>query len=73
LLDALKKAEAAVEKYHAQQRDLETQLADEKIYADSEKAHLKTVLEQKTQIDKLLDEAEMRWLDLQEQLEAFVD
>ncbi len=69
----MKKAEAEVEKYHAQQRELETQLANTDIYADSEKARLKTVLEQKIQIDKLLDEAQMRWMDLQEQLDANAD
>jgi ATP-binding cassette subfamily F protein 3 len=69
LLDALKKAEATMEKYHVEQRDLETQLADEKIYADSEKARLKTVLERKAQIDKSLEDAEMIWLDLQEQVD----
>ena len=73
LLDALKKAESAVEKFHAQQRDLEAQLADMEIYADSEKARLKTVLEHKTQVDKALDEAELTWLDLQEQVDAYVD
>ena len=73
LLDALKKAESAVEKFHAQQRDLETQLADMEIYADSEKARLKMVLERKTQVDKALDEAELTWLDLQEQVDAYVD
>ncbi len=69
LLDALKKAEATMEKYHVEQRDLETQLADEKIYADSEKARLKTVLERKAQIDKSLEDAEMIWLELQEQVD----
>jgi ATP-binding cassette subfamily F protein 3 len=69
LLDALKKAETTMESYHVEQRDLETQLTDTEIYADSEKARLRTVLERKTQIDKLLEDAEMIWLDLQEQIE----
>ncbi len=73
LLDALKKAESAVEKFHAEQRDLEAQLADMEIYADSEKSRLKTVLERKTQVDKALDEAEFTWLDLQEQVDAYAD
>ncbi|MDD5755384.1 MAG: ATP-binding cassette domain-containing protein, partial [Methylococcales bacterium] len=73
LLDALKKAESAVEKFHAEQRDLEAQLADMEIYADSEKARLKTVLERKTQIDKALDDAELTWLDLQEQVDSYAD
>lgn len=70
LLDALKKAEAAVEKYHAEQRELETQLADPDIYADSEKARLRTVLDRKTQVDNKLEEAELLWLETQERLDA---
>ena len=73
LLDALKKSESTMEKYHAEQRELETQLADMELYADSEKSRLKTVLERKTQIDKLLEEIEMIWLDLQEQVDAYAD
>jgi len=69
LLDALKKAEAAVEKYHTLQRELEAQLADPEIYADSEKARLRTVLERKAQVDKDLEDAELTWMDLQEQIE----
>ncbi|MFI3181201.1 MAG: ATP-binding cassette domain-containing protein [Methylococcales bacterium] len=73
LLDALKKSESTMEKYHVEQRELETQLADMELYADSEKSRLKTVLERKTQIDKLLEEIEMIWLDLQEQVDAYAD
>ncbi len=73
LLDALKKSESTMEKYHVEQRELETQLADMELYADSEKSRLKTVLERKTQIDKLLEEIEMIWLDLQEQIDAYAD
>lgn len=62
-----------MEKYHVEQRELETQLADMELYADSEKSRLKTVLERKTQIDKLLEEIEMIWLDLQEQVDAYAD
>ncbi len=73
LLDALKKSEAIMEKYHVEQRDLEAQLADTEIYADSEKSRLRTVLERKVQIDKALEDAELTWLDLQEQVDAYAD
>jgi len=73
LLDALKKSEATMEKYHVEQRDLEAQLADTEIYADSEKSRLRTVLERKVQIDKALEDAELTWLDLQEQVDAYAD
>ncbi|MFZ2170230.1 MAG: ATP-binding cassette domain-containing protein [Methylococcaceae bacterium] len=68
LFDALKKAEIAVEKYHNEQRQLEHQLADPAIYADSEKARLKHTLDRKVQVDKALDEAETAWMEAEEKL-----
>ncbi|MDP2903048.1 MAG: ATP-binding cassette domain-containing protein [Methylovulum sp.] len=69
LYDALKNAELAVEKYHQEQRQLEQQLADPAIYAESEKAQLKKLMERKTQVDKALEEAEAAWMDAEERLE----
>jgi len=69
LLDAIKKAEATVARYHAQQQQLEQQLADPAIYAETEKLRLKNVLEQKTAIDKALAAAEESWLLAEEHLE----
>jgi ATP-binding cassette subfamily F protein 3 len=69
LLDAVKKAEAAVDKYHQQQLQLEQQLADPTIYTDSEKQRLKTLLEQKAQVDKALAQAESDWMDAEQHLE----
>jgi ATP-binding cassette subfamily F protein 3 len=70
LFDALKKAELAVEKYHNEQRQLEQQLADPAIYAESEKEQLKKLLERKVKIDKALDEAEAAWMEAEEKIEA---
>jgi ATP-binding cassette subfamily F protein 3 len=70
LYDALKKAEDAVEKFHAEQKQLEQQLADPAIYEDSEKSRLKQTLDRKVQVDKLLDEAELAWMDAEEQVAA---
>ena len=70
LFDALKKAEAAVEKYHNEQRQLEQQLADPAIYAESEKERLKELMERKVKIDKALDEAEAAWMDAEEKIEV---
>ncbi|MGZ8157532.1 MAG: ATP-binding cassette domain-containing protein [Methylobacter sp.] len=70
LFDALKKAELAVEKYHNEQRQLEHQLADPAIYAESEKEQLKKLMERKVKIDKALDEAEAAWMEAEEKLEA---
>jgi ATP-binding cassette subfamily F protein 3 len=58
----------AVEKYHNEQRQLEQQLADPAIYAESEKARLKQTLERKVQVDKALDEAETAWMEAEEKL-----
>lgn len=69
LYDALKKAENQVEKLLVQQKQLETQLADPAIYADNEKSRLKQLIESKAQLAKDLEQAEMAWLDAEEQLE----
>jgi ATP-binding cassette, subfamily F, member 3 len=70
LLDALKKAEQAVEKYHNEQRRLEIELTDPKLYSESEKDRLKRLLAQKTEIAKALDSAEAHWMEAEERLEA---
>jgi ATP-binding cassette subfamily F protein 3 len=69
LLDALRKAEQAVEKYHGEQRKLEAELADPAIYGDSEKVRLKRLLAQKSAIDKALVEAEADWMATEELLQ----
>ncbi len=69
LFDALKKAEATVEKYQQQQQQLDLQLADPAIYTDSEKHRLKSMLAQKTAVDKALLEAEEQWLLAEEHLD----
>jgi len=69
LFDALKKAELAVEKYHNEQKQLEHQLADPAVYAESEKERLKKLMERKVQVDKLLDDAEADWMEAEERLE----
>jgi ATP-binding cassette subfamily F protein 3 len=70
LLDALKKAEQAVEKLHQEQRQLEQQLADPAIYQDAEKNRLKDVMARKSQVDKALEDAEALWLEAEEKLAA---
>ncbi len=70
LLDALKKAEQAVEKYHNEQRRLEVELADPALYSESEKDKLKKLLARKTEIDKALDAAEAEWLEAEDRLES---
>ncbi|MEO1878345.1 MAG: ATP-binding cassette domain-containing protein [Methylococcales bacterium] len=69
LLNKLKKAEQTVEKFHTEQKNLETQLADSEIYSDSNKAKLKKLLAQKINVDKALEQSEEEWMILEELLE----
>ena len=68
LLDAVKKAEAAVEKYHKQQQELEQQLAEPAIYSEENKEQLKKLLSQKAQVDNALEQAELDWMTAEENL-----
>jgi len=68
LLDAVKKAEAAVERYHQQQRELEERLADPAIYGEDNKDALKQLLARKTEVDNALEQAELDWLSAEETL-----
>ncbi|OAI10780.1 ABC transporter ATP-binding protein [Methylomonas lenta] len=68
LLDAVKKAEADVEKYHQQQQDLEQQLADPAIYNEENKEQLKKLLSHKAQVDNALEQAELDWMTAEENL-----
>jgi len=69
LTDALKKAEKRVEKLHQDQLDLEQQLADSGLYTEREKERLKSLLQQKEEIDRALEEAEVLWMEASENLE----
>jgi len=69
LLNKLKKSELAVEKYHAEQHDLEKQLADPDIYSDAKKDQLKQLLAKKIEVDKALELAETEWMEVEEILE----
>lgn len=73
LLDRLKKSEKAVEKYHAEQKLLEQQLADPDIYSEIQKQNLKKILAQKVEVDNALELAEMDWMDVEELLERSKD
>lgn len=69
LMDALRRAEQAVEKLHQRQHQLELQLTDPSIYQESEKNRLKQLLEQKAQIDSQQEQAETDWLEAEEKFE----
>jgi len=69
LLNKLKKSELAVEKFQAEQHDLEQLLADPEIYNDAKKDELKKLLAKKIEVDKALELAESEWMDTEELLE----
>ena len=69
LLNKLKKSEQAVEKYHAEQKNLEVQLADPEIYNDIQKDALKKLLAKKVEVDNALELAEAEWMEAEELLE----
>ncbi|MBT3812747.1 MAG: ABC transporter ATP-binding protein, partial [Gammaproteobacteria bacterium] len=73
LYDALRKADKALEKHHQQQKNLESQLAETSLYEESNKVRLKQVLLEKSQIDQALEESELEWMEISEQLEATED
>jgi ATP-binding cassette subfamily F protein 3 len=70
IYDALKKAEHDVEKYHQEQRQLETALADPSLYDDANKAQLKQLLTRKIAVDNALESAEEAWLTAEELIAA---
>jgi ATP-binding cassette subfamily F protein 3 len=69
LLDAVKKAERAMEQWHHKQQQLEQQLADPLLYDESNKTRLKALLLEKTQIDNALEQAELEWISAEETLQ----
>ncbi|MCV9879476.1 ABC transporter ATP-binding protein [Brenneria izbisi] len=63
------KLEQQMEKLGAALSTIETRLADSELYDISRKAELTDCLQQQTKIKTELEETEMTWLDVQEQLE----
>ena len=68
LMDAVKKAEATVEKFHKEQQELEQRLADPAIYMDENKEQLKKLLSRKNEVDNALEQAELDWMTAEENL-----
>ena len=70
LYDALKKADKNLDRFHTQQKQLEEQLADTSLYNETNKARLKQILQEKAQVDQALEETELEWMEISEQLET---
>ena len=69
LAQKVKKAEAELDKVHAEQTELEKQLADPDIYTDNNKNKLQDCLLKKADIDKRCEAIEEEWLEASEALE----
>jgi ATP-binding cassette subfamily F protein 3 len=64
--------EKEMEKLNAQLASAEEKLGDSELYDQSRKAELTECLQQQAQAKAGLEDAEMAWLDAQEQLEAML-
>ena len=70
LRKAVKEAEQEMEKLSLALAELEQQLADNELYTESAKQKLKDLLQQQADLKIALEQAEMRWFEASEQLEA---
>jgi ATP-binding cassette subfamily F protein 3 len=64
------KFEQEMEKLQKRQAQLDQMLADPLLYDSSQKNELKCILKEKRDLDRELDDCELRWLAVSEQLEA---
>ena len=70
LQNKLKKLEKQMEDLSANKDMLEEKLADNEIYDESNKEMLKKLLEEQGQVDNNLQQVEMDWLEVSEELEV---
>lgn len=70
LYDAQKKADKNLEHYHKKQKELEAQLAETSLYDEANKSRLKQIIQEKAQVDQALEETELEWMEISEQLET---
>ncbi len=64
------KVDKQMEKQQGQLSDIESQLADPELYQAENKAKLAPLLREQGELKSTLEELEMDWLDLQEQIDA---
>ncbi|MEJ2455299.1 MAG: ATP-binding cassette domain-containing protein [Candidatus Thiodiazotropha sp.] len=70
LKEEQQKVEREMSGLQQRQREFEQQLSDSTLYEAGRKTELKALLADKTEVDRLLETAEMRWLEIGEQIEA---
>ena len=71
LKKALQQAEKLIEQFNLSLTMIEQQLVDPQIYEPQNKAKLTDLLKQQRQIKSNLEEEELNWLDIQQQLDHF--
>ena len=69
LLKETEQIEKNLEKYNAEKASLDTRAGDADLYDQQNKAELQVLLKRQAELSSAIDEAEMRWLELHEQLE----
>nr|WP_136250858.1 ATP-binding cassette domain-containing protein [Ningiella ruwaisensis] len=67
--DTIKSEEVRIEKLTNKKNELEAKMGDPSLYDAENKAKLTALIQEQSEINKQLEEAEMNWLDAQEQLE----
>lgn len=70
LLKELEQVESNMGAWQQEKTVLDNQLADPNLYAQNDKTLLQNLLKQQSEVTQKLEVAEVRWLQLQEQLEA---
>ncbi|MCW8900071.1 MAG: ATP-binding cassette domain-containing protein [Gammaproteobacteria bacterium] len=70
LQNRLKKLEKQMEELSSNKESLQEKLADNDIYNQENKELLKTLLEEQGQVDSSLQQVEMDWLEVSEELES---
>ena len=70
LLKETETLEKQLEKYSVEKAKLDARLADGSLYDHENKAELQNLLKRQAELSDLIDTAEMRWLELHEELEA---
>jgi len=72
LQNKLKKLEQEVNLHHTEQKQLEQQLSEPEIYADTKKDLLKQLLAEKIEVDRALEQAEEEWMKVEDLLEQAI-
>ena len=70
LRQKLEKLEASMEKLQGKLGDIESQLADPAIYEESAKTRLSELLKSQGPLKEQLEEVELEWMSLSEELET---